>query len=115
MYDSPKWKIFLGQSLENKIVVYDCKNKFRIYKKKSFTGHINAGYSCGFDCSPDGQFVCSGDCDGKIWFWDWKNCKNYLTINAHKKLCIDIKWHPIKQSLIASASWDGTIKLWDSK
>ena len=111
----PNGKFFLGQSLENKIVVYDCKNKFRIYKKKSFTGHINAGYSCGFDCSPDGQFVCSGDCDGKIWFWDWKNCKNYLTINAHKKLCIDIKWHPIKQSLIASASWDGTIKLWDSK
>ena len=111
----PNGKYFLGQSLDNKIVVYDCKNGFKINRKKKFIGHVNAGYSCGLDFSPDGQFLCSGDADGKLWFWDWRTTKNYTTINAHNKICNDVKWHPIKPSLLASCSWDNTIKLWDSR
>ena len=111
----PSEKYFVGQSLDNKIVVYDCRNGFKINRKKKFTGHVNAGYSCGLDFSPDGQFLCSGDADGKLWFWDWRTSKNYTTLQGHDKICNDVKWHPIKSSLLASCSWDNTIKLWDSR
>ena len=59
--------------------------------------------------------VCSGDADGKIWFWDFKTTRNYTTINAHKGVVSDIKWNPIHPCLVASCSLDGTIKLWDKK
>ena len=106
---------YLGQSLDNKIVTYEIRPHFRRIKKRTFEGHVNAGNTCGIDCSCDGRFVCSGDSDGKIWFWDFKTTRNYTTINAHKGVVSDIKWNPIHPCLVASCSWDGTIKLWDKK
>ena len=109
----PTGKYFVGQSLDNKISIFDCKGGFKINRKKNFTGHITAGYGCGIDISPDGQFICSGDTNGGLWFWDWKTAKNYRVITAHNKVCVDIKWHPVNASKVATCSWDGTIKLWD--
>ena len=106
---------YLGQSLDNKIVTYEIRPHFKRAKKRTFEGHVNAGNTCGIDCSSDGRFVCSGDADGKIWFWDFKTTRNYTTINAHKGVVSDIKWNPIHPCLVASCSWDGTIKLWDKK
>ena len=106
---------YLGQSLDNKIVTYEIRPHFKRNKKRTFEGHVNAGNTCGIDCSSDGRFVCSGDSDGKIWFWDFKTARNYTTINAHKGVVSDIKWNPIHPCLVASCSWDGTIKLWDKK
>ena len=106
---------YLGQSLDNKIVTYEIRPHFKRNKKRTFEGHVNAGNTCGIDCSPDGRFVCSGDADGKIWFWDFITTRNYTTINAHKGVVSDIKWNPVHPSLVASCAWDGTIKLWDKK
>ena len=106
---------YLGQSLDNKIVTYEIRPHFKRNKKRTFEGHVNAGNTCGIDCSSDGRFVCSGDADGKIWFWDFITTRNYTTINAHKGVVSDIKWNPVHPSLVASCAWDGTIKLWDKK
>ena len=106
---------YLGQSLDNKIVTYEIRPHFKRNKKRTFEGHVNAGNTCGVDCSSDGRFVCSGDADGKIWFWDFITTRNYTTINAHKGVVSDIKWNPVHPSLVASCAWDGTIKLWDKK
>lgn len=99
--------------MNNSIVVYDLKYGFKLNRKKRFTGHQNVGYACGMEFSPDGKFLCSGDSGGKLWFWDWKTGKNYRTIKCHEQVVIDVAWHPVEQSKIATCSWDGTIKLWD--
>jgi len=109
----PSMKFFVGQSLDNQIVTYTAKDRFTLQKKKVFKGHLNAGYACQVDVSPDGRFVLSGDADGRAFIWDWKSCKPYKKLQAHDQVCIGAAWHPVEPSKIATCSWDGTIKYWD--
>jgi len=109
----PSDKFFLGQSLDNTIVCYTAKDRFTLQRKKVFKGHLNAGYACQVDVSPDGRFVLSGDADGRAFIWDWKSCKPYKKLQAHDQVCIGAAWHPVEPSKIATCSWDGTIKYWD--
>ena len=50
-------------------MIYGAKDRFRIHRKKRFTGHLVAGYACQVNFSPDGRFIMSGDSEGSIWFW----------------------------------------------
>ena len=34
------------QSLDNQILVYAAKDRFRLNSKKRFAGHLNSGYAC---------------------------------------------------------------------
>lgn len=90
----PNGQHWAGQSMDDKVLIYDCKGNFKQNKKKVFQGHKNQGFACGIKFSPDGQFLASGDAEGKMWFWNWKTNKNYRTIKAHDQVCIDIDWHP---------------------
>lgn len=53
----PTEKFFAAQSLDNQILVYSTKDRFRMHKKKKFTGHMVAGYACQINFSPDGQYA----------------------------------------------------------
>jgi len=106
-----KW--LLCQSLDNKVLVYSTKDKFRLNGKKTFRGHVTAGYSCQPGISPDGRWVMSGTSNGDLVFWDWKSTKIFSRFKAHEAVTIGCQWHPIEPSKVASCSWDGTIKYWD--
>lgn len=109
----PNTRHFVGQCLDNKLVVFEAKGGFRLNRRKKFVGHMNGGYGCAVVFSPDGQFVSCGDVNGRIWFWDWKTTKNYRMLQAHENVVIGMDWHPIWPSTLATCSWDGMIKLWD--
>ncbi|XP_074309863.1 uncharacterized protein LOC141644275 [Silene latifolia] len=102
-----------AQSLDNQILVYSTRDRFQLNKKKRFAGHIAAGYACQVNFSPDGQFVMSGDGEGKMWYWDWKTCKVSRKIKCHEGVCIGCEWHPLETSKVATCGWDGLIKFWD--
>jgi pre-mRNA-processing factor 17 len=109
----PNGKNFLCQGLDNKIHVYSTRDKFPANHKKKFTGHLVSGYACNLAVSPDGRCVTSGDSSGQIYFWDWKTCKLIKRIKAHSAPTIDVQWHPLNTSTLASAGWDNQLKLWD--
>ncbi|KAF9158326.1 hypothetical protein BGX21_004072 [Mortierella sp. AD011] len=109
---SPNQKWLACQSLDNQIFVYGAKNRFRQNRKKLFAGHMVAGYACQPSFSPDGRYLSSGDSEGNLWIWDWKSCKVHKKFKAHNEVVIDCAWHPHETSLVATASWDSTIKLW---
>lgn len=73
--------------------------------------------------SPDGKTLASSgqsetNNKGIIHLWDWnkksKRWKNKQSISAHDLLIKQVRFSPDGQKL-ASASWDGTIKLWNKE
>ncbi|KAH3762606.1 pre-mRNA-processing factor 17 [Pelomyxa schiedti] len=109
----PNGKWFVCQSLDNQIFVYSATDRFKLNRKKRFTGHIAAGFACQLGFSADAHFLISGDGEGKIWFWDWKTCQPLKVIYAHHGVCIGCEWHPIEASRVVTCGWDGKINYWD--
>ncbi|XP_022905566.1 pre-mRNA-processing factor 17 [Onthophagus taurus] len=110
---APNGKWLACQSMDNKIVIFSALNRFKMNRKKTFTGHMVAGYACSLDFSPDMSYLISGDADGKCYIWDWKTTKLYKKWKAHDDVCISVLWHPHESSKMVSAGWDGVIKYWD--
>ncbi|KAF7265776.1 pre-mRNA-processing factor 17 [Rhynchophorus ferrugineus] len=110
---SPNGKWLACQSMDNKIVIFSALNRFKLNRKKTFTGHMVAGYACQLDFSPDLSYLVSGDADGKCFIWDWKTTKLYKKWKAHDGVCISCLWHPHEPSKLITAGWDGLIKYWD--
>ncbi|KAJ8963666.1 hypothetical protein NQ314_005457 [Rhamnusium bicolor] len=110
---APNGKWLACQSMDNKIVIFSAMNRFKINRKKTFSGHMVAGYACSLDFSPDMSYLVSGDADGKCYIWDWKTTKLYKKWKAHDNVCISVLWHPHEPSKLITAGWDGLIKYWD--
>jgi pre-mRNA-processing factor 17 len=98
------------QSLDNQILIYSAKDRFKEQRKKVFRGHLVAGYACQPGFSADGRFLMSGDSEGRLWFWDWKSCKVLKKLKVHDGVVIGCEWQPHETSKVATCSWDGTIK-----
>ncbi|MFH4979981.1 hypothetical protein AB6A40_006690 [Gnathostoma spinigerum] len=113
MTKSPTEKWIVGQSMDNRVVLFQLiEDKLRFAKKKAFKGHNVAGYACSVDFSPDMSFLMSGDADGKVFIWDWRNHKTVARWKAHDECVISSLWHPHETSLIVTGSWDSLIKMW---
>ncbi len=100
------------QSLDNRAVVYSTKERFKLNSKKVFKGHNVSGYACQVNFSPDGQFLSSGDAEGRCFCWDWKTTRIFRSLRAHAGVCIGCEWHPLETSKVATCGWDGLIKYW---
>merc|ERR1719253_53037 len=110
---SPDKKYLLGQAMDNKIICYEAFGRFKFQGRKTWKGHNNVGYAIQPNFSGDGNWIMSGDTDGKLWFWDWAKQKNYRVLKAHDGVCIGCLWHPTQTSRVVTCGWDGQIKLWD--
>jgi pre-mRNA-processing factor 17 len=103
------------QSMDNRVLTYSTRDKFRANNKKTFSGHTVAGYACRPCFSPDGRFIASGDGQGKCFVWDWGSTRVSRSFQAHEPgtVCIDVAWHPLEESRIATAGWDGSVRFWE--
>ncbi|KAI5710246.1 hypothetical protein M8J76_010319 [Diaphorina citri] len=110
---SPNNKWLACQSMDNKILIFSALNRFKLNRKKTFEGHMVAGYACSLDFSPDMSYLISGDADGKCYIWDWKTTKLFKKWKAHDGVCISTLWHPHEPSKVVTAGWDGLLKYWD--
>jgi len=109
----PSGKHWVGQSQDNRLMVFGAVAKVKLMTRKQFVGHLSAGYACQLGFSPDGKIIYSGDAQGRVFFWDYRTSKIYKKLKCHDQVCIGAIWHPIETSRFATCSWDGTIKYWD--
>ncbi|KAK3292813.1 WD40-repeat-containing domain protein [Chaetomium fimeti] len=112
----PSGKYVLYQCSDNSIVAYSIgSEKFRQHRKKAWRGHNTAGSAIGLTCSPDGQFVASGDTGGSVCFWDFKTCKMYgkITVDGSGGSVNCVAWSEQETSKVFTAGAKGEIKLWD--
>ncbi|KAI9349299.1 WD40-repeat-containing domain protein [Zopfochytrium polystomum] len=106
----PSQKWLACQSLDNQILIYSTRDRFKLQRNKVFRGHLVAGYACKPGFSADGRFLMSGDSEGRVWFWDWKTSKVLKKLKCHDNVVLGCEWHPHETSKVATCSWDGTIK-----
>lgn len=109
----PNRKWLACQSMDNAVRLFSARDKFKPNNKKSFKGHLVAGYACGLASSPDGRFLASGDSMGRMFFWDWKTSRLFRALQAHKGVCFSLAWHFTRPSFVISGGWDGKVKFWD--
>ncbi|KAL7715036.1 Pre-mRNA-processing factor [Entamoeba marina] len=106
-------KYVVAQSMDNSIICFR-GSPFREMKGRRFMGHYVGGYPCHPTFSKDGKYLTSGDGNGKVFIWDWKTGKIVKKFEkAHTKCCVDVQWHPYKQSTLLSCGWDGKVCLWE--
>ncbi|KAA8898245.1 hypothetical protein TRICI_006613 [Trichomonascus ciferrii] len=109
----PSHKYVAAQSMDNRILVFSAKDKFRQNKRKDFSGFNCAGYSCDIDFSPDGKILMCGESNGNLVFWDWKKTGIISKLKAHNSPVLTLAAHPQETSKVASAGLDGPINYWD--
>ncbi|KAH3674409.1 hypothetical protein WICMUC_003246 [Wickerhamomyces mucosus] len=105
----PEKNYFAGQSMDNTILVFSAKGKFKTNKKKIFKGHNCAGYGIGIDFSPDGKNLVSGDSKGNVFFWDWKTTKLVKKIKVSDRAITQVVWNTKEVSKVAVTGADGSI------
>lgn len=60
-----------------------------------------------------GNILISGDQDGNVKLWNWKDMELIKSLRGHTARIVDIKFSPDDKQ-IATASTDGTIQIWEA-
>lgn len=108
----PEGKYIAAQSMDNTVLVFSTKDRYKTNKKKLFTGHNCAGFGIGIDFTPDGKTLISGDSSGLGVFWDWKTCKLIKKTKIDSKAITQVCWNTKEVSKCAFAGASGPIFYW---
>jgi polyadenylation factor subunit 2 len=104
--------------VSNLIISADARGTI-LYSDEAFRGVLvvsdaHSGAVRGLSFSPSGSKFASGGDDSALHIWSLGHDKPEKTLQGHQSDIKAIDWHPYR-ALIASASRDATMRLWDPR
>jgi len=109
----PKGDIFMAQSNGNYIALFSTTSPYKMNKHRRFEGHHVSGYHIKCNFSPDGNILLSGSAEGAIFFWDFYTGRIVKVFRPHRRACMEAIFHPVLSSVMATASWDQSVQVFD--
>lgn len=70
-----------------------------------------SGYSIGFDISPDGSLVLSGDSSGQVFCYNFQTGRIIKKIQTGLDVVMDVSFNPVLSSTTAVCGWNGKIQV----
>lgn len=90
----------------------DAKSKpFADYTKRDFTGSKRTVNSVAWNSS--GDCLAAGSEDRDVCIWKLESTKPMAELKGHSGPVKKARWSPINSNMLATASNDGTMKIWD--
>jgi eukaryotic-like serine/threonine-protein kinase len=112
---SPDGRRLASGSFDQTVKIWDVASG---QEALTLRGHAGEVRSVVF--SPDGQRLFTGAHDGTVRVWDAtplgnQEDENCLTLHGHNDEVTSVAFHPHNPAVVASASIDGTVKLWNTR
>ena len=105
---SPDGKRLATASLDGTAIIWDAATGNELL---TLTGHAGEVFSVAF--SPDGKRVATGSNDRTAKVWDAATGRELLTLTGHTGAVFDVAFSPLDGGQqLATASLDGTVKVW---
>ncbi|XP_077322938.1 WD repeat-containing protein 25 [Lithobates pipiens] len=108
----PQENIFIAQTNGNYIALFSAHPPYKMNKRKRYEGHKVEGFSVGCEVSPDGSLIVTGSSDGSVYFYNYHTSKMIRSLPGDGTACVSVSCHPVLTSLLATAHWDGQIRVW---
>lgn len=93
--------------------LWDLQDKCLVRRFQGVTQGTYTIYSCFGGINE--SFVASGSEDNKVYIWHIKREEPLATLVGHTRTVNCVSWNPVYPSLLASASDDGTVRIWGPK
>lgn len=93
--------------------LWDLQNKCLVRRFNGTTQGTYTIYSCFGGVSE--SFIASGSEDNKVIIWHIKREEPLATLTGHTRTVNCVSWNPVYPALLASASDDGTVRIWGPK
>lgn len=112
---SPNDRMIASASFDGTVVIWEAQSSSMTVWEQVATleGHDSEVKSVAW--SPDGRWLATCGRDKRVWIWEMLGGSEFECVSMLEGHTQDVKfvrWHPTSSSLLISASYDDTLKVW---
>uniref|UniRef100_T1IMK9 Anaphase-promoting complex subunit 4 WD40 domain-containing protein n=1 Tax=Strigamia maritima TaxID=126957 RepID=T1IMK9_STRMM len=112
----PTGNKFVAQSNNDYIAEFSTSRPYKMNRKKRFEGHKVSGYNIGCDFNSDGRYLYSGNSDGILFCYEFRNgCLRKRIPVFGREAVLSVACHPVRSFTLAVSSWNGKVQIFAAR